>query len=245
MAFLNDVAARTWRFFETFVGPEDHWLPPDNFQEHPVAVIAHRTSPTNMGLALLANLAAYDFGYVSPDGLIERTSRTLDTMEGLERYHGHLFNWYDTLTLRPLPPRYVSTVDSGNLAGHLLCLQAGLDELPDRPILPPRAIGGLATTLRALIDAARRDEGPSPGNRASAEMGPRIRGLRSQLESLSEGRSLHRLPALAAQATELAAGLGTNADEDVAWWARAFERQCRDHLRTLNLLAPWLLSPPD
>jgi len=196
VAFLNDVAARTWRFFETFVGPEDHWLPPDNFQEHPAAVIAHRTSPTNMGLALLANLAAYDFGYVSPDGLIDRTSRTLDTMEGLERYHGHLFNWYETLTLRPLPPRYVSTVDSGNLAGHLLCLRAGLDELPDRPILPPRAVEGLSTTLQALINAARRDESPSRGNRASAEMGSRIKGLRSQLESLSGGRSLDRLPAL-------------------------------------------------
>ena len=70
--FLNDLAGKTWRFFETFVGPEDHWLPPDNFQEHPRAVIAHRTSPTNMGLALLANLAAYDFGYISADGLFER-----------------------------------------------------------------------------------------------------------------------------------------------------------------------------
>ncbi len=245
MAFLNDVAARTWRFFETFVGPEDHWLPPDNFQQHPVGVIAHRTSPTNIGLALMANLAAYDFGYVSPQGLIDRTSRTLDTMEGLERYHGHLFNWYDTLTLRPLPPRYVSTVDSGNLAGHLLCVQAGLDELPDRPILPPRAIDGLVTTLRALINAACSDEGPSARNRASAEMGSQIKVLRSQLESLSGGRLLHRLPALAVLATELAAGLGTNPDEDVAWWARAFDRQCRDHLTTLDLLAPWLLLSPD
>ena len=138
-------------------------------------MIAHRTSPTNMGLALLANLAAYDFGYISADGLIERTSRTLETMEGLERFQGHLFNWYDTLTLRPLPPRYVSTVDSGNLAGHLLCLRAGLDELPDRPILPPRAIEGLTTTLHALIAAAGKDDGSSGRDRASAEMGSRIR----------------------------------------------------------------------
>ena len=148
--FLNDLAARTWRFFETFVGPEDHWLPPDNFQEHPRAVIAHRTSPTNMGLALLANLAAYDFGFISADGLFERTSRTLSTMESLERFQGHLFNWYDTLTLRPLPPRYVSTVDSGNLAGHLLCLRGAgrAPELPD-----PVAAGN----RRAQNDSARSD----------------------------------------------------------------------------------------
>ncbi|MDR3632866.1 MAG: glucoamylase family protein [Isosphaeraceae bacterium] len=245
VAFLNGLARRTWRFFETFVGPADHWLPPDNFQENPVAVVAHRTSPTNMGLALLANLAAYDFGYISPDGLIDRTSRTLDTMEGLDRFRGHFFNWYDTLTLSPLPPRYVSTVDSGNLAGHLLCLKVGLDDLPDRPILPPRAFEGLTTTLQALTDAAGRDGGPRLGGSTSSEISSRISRLRSQLESLSRGHSLHRLPALAALATELAGGLGASPGEDVAWWAQAFDRQCRDHLTTLTLLAPWLLLAPD
>jgi len=244
-AFLNDLACKTWRFFEKFVGPEDHWLPPDNYQELPVAAVAHRTSPTNMGLALLANLAAYDFGYVSVDGLIDRTCRTLDTMESLDRFRGHFFNWYDTLTLRPLPPRYVSTVDSGNLAGHLLCLRAGLDELPDRPILPPRAFEGLTTTLHALIGAVARDNGVGSSDRASAEMRARIGRLRSQLDSLSGAQSLHRLPGLAALATELAGGLGEDPDEDVAWWTQAFDRQCRDHLETLNLLAPWLLLTPE
>ncbi len=165
-------------------------------------------------------------------------------MEGLERFQGHFFNWYDTLTLRPLPPRYVSTVDSGNLAGHLLCLRAGLDELPDGPILPARAIEGLRTTLHALIDATGKD-GARGRDRASTEMSSLFKRLQSGLESLAGGHSLHRLPALAAQATELAAGLGTSPDEDVAWWARALDRQCRDHLTTLNLLAPWLLLPPD
>ncbi|MFI5455936.1 MAG: GH36-type glycosyl hydrolase domain-containing protein [Isosphaerales bacterium] len=244
-AFLNDLACKTWRFFETFVGPEDHWLPPDNFQEHPVAVIAHRTSPTNMGLALLANLAAYDFGYVSVDGLFDRTCRALDTMEGLERFRGHFFNWYDTLTLRPLPPRYVSTVDSGNLAGHLLCLRAGLDDLADRPILPPRAFLGLTTTLHALIGTVARNKGVGSSDRASAEIGSRIGRLRSQLDLFSGAQSLHRLSGLAALATELAGGLGDNPDLDVAWWAQAFDRQCRAHLETLKLLAPWLLLAPE
>ena len=105
---------------------EDNWLPPDNYQENPVAVIAHRTSPTNMGLALLANLSAYDFGYITTGQLIDRTSNTFKTMETLEQYRGHFFNWYDTKSLKPLPPLYISSVDSGNISGHLLTLSQGL-----------------------------------------------------------------------------------------------------------------------
>ncbi len=111
------MARKTWGFFEKFVGPEDHWLPPDNYQEHPVGVLAHRTSPTNIGVSLLSTLAAYDFGYISVDRLLERTARTLHSLGQLERYRGHFLNWYDTLTLQPLYPKYVSSVDSGNLAG--------------------------------------------------------------------------------------------------------------------------------
>ncbi|MDQ5847380.1 MAG: hypothetical protein M3544_00225, partial [Pseudomonadota bacterium] len=125
-AFLRAIARKTWSFFETFVAAEDHWLPPDNFQEFPAAVVAHRTSPTNMGLALLANLSAYDFGFITAGQLIERTARTLGTMQRLERFRGHFYNWYDTRTLMPLPPLYVSSVDSGNLAMHLLTLRQGL-----------------------------------------------------------------------------------------------------------------------
>jgi hypothetical protein len=129
--FLRKLSRKTWAFFETFVGPEDHWLPPDNYQEHPVAVIAHRTSPTNMGFALLANLSAYDFGYISAGQLIKRTANALRTMEALERHQGHFYNWYDTQSLMPLSPLYVSSVDSGNLAGHLLTLRPGLVGLAD------------------------------------------------------------------------------------------------------------------
>ncbi len=137
--FLQKISRKTWAFFETFVGPEDHWLPPDNYQEHPVAGVAHRTSPTNMGLALLANLAAYDFGYISAGRLVERTANALHTMAALERHRGHFYNWYDTQSLQPLLPTYISTVDSGNLAGHLLTLRAGLLALPDQPD-PGRAL---------------------------------------------------------------------------------------------------------
>ena len=99
--FLRKLSRKIWAFFETFVGPEDHWLPPDNFQEHPVEVVGHRTSPTNMGLALLANLSAYDFGYIPAGQLIVRTGNAFDTMESLERHRGHFYNWYDTKSLQP------------------------------------------------------------------------------------------------------------------------------------------------
>ncbi|HRH43694.1 MAG TPA: hypothetical protein PKY82_18835, partial [Pyrinomonadaceae bacterium] len=111
------IARRTWRFFETFVGDNDNWLPPDNFQEDPEPKIAHRTSPTNIGLLLLSTISAYDFGYIGTLELSERLGFTFGTLEKLEKYRGHFFNWYDTQTLAPLNPRYISTVDSGNLAG--------------------------------------------------------------------------------------------------------------------------------
>ncbi len=116
--------------------------------------LAHRTSPTNMGLALLANLSAYDFGYIPAGQLVERTAHTFDTMAGLERHRGHFYNWYDTQTLQPLHPIYVSTVDSGNLAGHLLTLRPGLTALLDRPILEPRWLDGLRDTLEILAEEA-------------------------------------------------------------------------------------------
>src|SRR5207247_10023790 len=113
-------------------GITEHWLPPDHFQETPSPAISHRTSPTNIGLALLANLSAYDLGYISAGQLIQRTANTFRTMETLERYRGHFYNWYDTQSLKPLPPLYISTVDSGNLAGHLLTLRSGLLALLDK-----------------------------------------------------------------------------------------------------------------
>ena len=127
-AFLERVARDTWRYFETFMGPEDHGLPADNFQETPEPRVAHRTSPTNIGMGLLATLAAHDLGFIDTDALARKIDATLTTMEGLERHEGHLLNWYDTQSLAALLPRYVSTVDSGNLAGALMALAEGLRE---------------------------------------------------------------------------------------------------------------------
>ena len=154
LAFLRRTARRTWRFFETFANAQEHWLPPDNFQEEPTLVVAARTSPTNMGLALLANLAACDFGYLSVGQLLRRTQDAFDTMQRLERHRGHFFNWYDTRSLQPLLPLYVSSVDSGNLAGHLLTLAPGLAEIAAQPILPPQVFAGLADTVGILRELA-------------------------------------------------------------------------------------------
>jgi cyclic beta-1,2-glucan synthetase len=140
--FLRTVAEKTWRYFETFMGAEDHALPPDNVQLVPATTVAHRTSPTNIGMALLATLAAHDLDLINADELANRLDATLTTVEGLERYEGHLLNWYDTRTLAPLRPAYVSTVDSGNLAGALVTLAAAL------PKLAGEAAGDPAATVR-------------------------------------------------------------------------------------------------
>jgi hypothetical protein len=155
--FLRKLVRKTWAYFETYVGPDDHWLPPDNVQEHPTIRVAHRTSPTNMGLALLSTLAAHDFGYVSAGQLVIRTTNALRSMESLERHRGHFYNWYDTETLLPLAPRYVSTVDSGNLGGHLLTLRPGLMELIDAPILNKRWLEGISDTFAILVGAVGKN----------------------------------------------------------------------------------------
>lgn len=146
--YLRQAARQTWSFFEVFVNETENWLPPDNFQEIPQPVIAHRTSPTNIGLSLLANITAWDFGYLTQGEVLERTMLTLDTLDKLEHFRGHLYNWYDTRTLQPLNPRYISSVDSGNLAGHLLTLSTGLRLWRTQPAVNlPAWLKGLEDTL--------------------------------------------------------------------------------------------------
>jgi cellobiose phosphorylase len=235
--FLRKVARKTWAFFETFVSPEDHWLPPDNYQENPEAAVAHRTSPTNMGLALLANLSAYDFGYISAGQLIERTANALCTMETLERYRGHFYNWYDTLSLKPLHPAYISTVDSGNLAGHLLTLHPGLLSLPDRPILEARWFDGLRDTLGILGDAVG---GVTPASLAQFQ-----KDLESACDSRPTTLTAARLilDRLTTRAAEYAGSFDADPVTDASRWARTLARQCQSALDELTFLAPWSLLP--
>ncbi|MFH2011203.1 MAG: glucoamylase family protein [Pseudomonadota bacterium] len=238
--FLRKLARKTWAFFETFVGPEDHWLPPDNFQEHPATVIAHRTSPTNMGLSLLANLSAYDFGYISAGQLIERTANALHTMEALERYRGHFYNWYDTQSLQPLQPAYISTVDSGNLAGHLLTLRQGLLALPDDRILGSRVFEGISDTIRVLVDM--------DGKTASDQLVQLQKLLKSATDSppttLAAARlCLDRLATSAAEVVTCVNVLDTDPESQEQWWAHALAGQCRNALDELTFLTVGTSSP--
>ena len=235
--FLRNLSRKTWAFFETFVGPEDNWLPPDNYQEHPVPTIAHRTSPTNMGLSLLANLTAYDFGYIPAGQLIERTTNAFQTMETMERYRGHFFNWYDTQSLKPLRPGYISSVDSGNLTGHLLVLRAGLLSLPDQKILDLRLFDSISDTLRILGEVT---EGASKAGLVQFRKDLKF-AVNSKPGTLTAARFC--LDQLAKSATEVVEGSVAEPETQASWWARALDRQCRGALDELIFLAPWIMLP--
>uniref|UniRef100_Q02AN2 Glycosyltransferase 36 n=1 Tax=Solibacter usitatus (strain Ellin6076) TaxID=234267 RepID=Q02AN2_SOLUE len=227
--FLRKLARKTWNFFETFVGPEDNWLPPDNYQEHPVARIAHRTSPTNIGLSLLANLAGYDHGYITAGQLAERTANTFHTMNALERHRGHFYNWYDTQTLKPLLPIYISTVDSGNLAGHLLTLRPGLLALPDQKIVNPRLFDGLCDSLGILAEG---NDGTLPPELTSAQAESKA-AAGSPPATVGETRQL-------LERVEKAANAAVNGPYrlETRRWARALMGQCRAAIEDLDALAP-------
>ncbi len=137
-----------WTFFERFVTQETHWLAPDNFQAAPRAVVAMRTSPTNIGLQLLATVSAHDLGFIAADDMTLRLERTITTLEGMRRYRGHFYNWYDLADLHVLEPAYVSTVDSGNLAGHLLALRQACMQIA------ATQHSSLCTRLESLADRA-------------------------------------------------------------------------------------------
>lgn len=151
--FLRRLARRTWLFFETFVRPEDNWLPPDNYQERPDEDTAHRTSPTNIGMMLLSSLTAWKLGHIGLNELAARTRNTLATLDRLETYRGHILNWYETRHLEPLEPRYVSTVDSGNLAASLIVVSQGCREAVSSPALSANIWDGLGDTLDLLNEA--------------------------------------------------------------------------------------------
>lgn len=148
--FIRGIARDTWQFFERFVGPNTCWLPPDNVQEYPQRTIAERTSPTNIGMMLLATLTAYDLGYLEQSQLLTRLTSHLKSIQRMRKHQGHLFNWYSTRDLQPLQPLYVSTVDSGNFVAALIILRQTLEELPHGAHAVDRTILGLGDELTAL-----------------------------------------------------------------------------------------------
>ncbi|HVI59124.1 MAG TPA: glucoamylase family protein, partial [Luteimonas sp.] len=226
--FLGLLSRRTWAFFEDFVTAADHWLPPDNIQEHPSLIVARRTSPTNIGLSLLANLSARDFGYLQADAMMARIGDTLRTMEALPRHRGHFYNWYDTGTLEPLPPLYVSTVDSGNLSGHLLVLRQGLLAQADAPVLAPATWQGLRDTVGVLREHAAGGAGEALAERLQALCAA---------PPASCGTARQALDGLAQMAQSLAEATGEPDDAaEARYWARKLLAQCREALAAIAWL---------
>lgn len=236
--YLRRLSRKTWGFFEHFVCAEDNWLPPDNHQNHPISVTAHRTSPTNMGLALLANLSAYDFGYITTAQLIERTSNTISTMKTMERYCGHFYNWYDTLTLRMLYPRYISAVDSGNLAGHLLTLRQGLLANPDQKIGDRKLLEGILDTVRVVAEQKEKDE-----NNPFAELEKDLEAdIAQDITTLQDIKNIFEK--LSARITAILGDNTFDVKRDIHWWAHTLNKQVCDVLDELNTMAPWLSCSP-
>jgi cellobiose phosphorylase len=230
-AFLRGLARRTWGFFESSIAPEDNGLPPDNLQQHPGTVIAHRTSPTNIGLGLLATLAARDFGYIAPGELVERVALAMGAMQRMQRYEGHFYNWYDTRSLEPLLPLYVSAVDSGNLAGHLLTLRPGLLALADLPILDANVFVGLRDTVAIL--AAELDGGLP----ALTRMGEHLEaGCRER--PLSPASMRRSLAQLGSDATAVDASLAPAASAEALFWCATLRRQVQALDEELEALLP-------
>ncbi len=145
--YLREVARRIWHYFEVAVTASDNWLPPDNLQVDPDNGLAHRTSPTNIGLYLASIVTARDFGYTTTGQMVKKIDKTINTLELLPRWHGHFYNWYDTVTLKPLLPLYVSTVDSGNLLVYLLTVKEAVKEWLQQPWTKSLA-QGLLDTIR-------------------------------------------------------------------------------------------------
>ncbi|SBR50746.1 cyclic beta-1,2-glucan synthetase [Halomonas sp. HL-93] len=228
---LRLIARRTWRYFETFVTTADNQLPPDNFQEDPQPALAQRTSPTNMGLYLLATLAARDFGWLGTQQALERLERTLEVMLGLPRYRGHFYNWYATHDLHPLAPRYVSTVDSGNLAGHLIAIANACETWQaENYVSDPRM--GISDTLnlarQALSNASKLPK------TVAAQLNEQFAAMDTQLkgEAMSSA-CLANLAALTDNALHLArTAHDEHADphnEDMLFWVSSLHASVAQH----------------
>jgi cyclic beta-1,2-glucan synthetase len=245
---LRLVARRTWRFFETFVTSEDHMLPPDNFQEDPKPVVARRTSPTNLGLYFLAAVAARDFGWTGTLEMLTRLEETLVSMAKLERFRGHFYNWYDTGDLRALEPKYVSSVDSGNLAGHLIALGNACHEVSLEPVGNQNWQMGVGDTLALLREAAM----PEAGARGPAAARLRLHELIKHFAALlwdlpaTPKAAAGRLQQMLRVADELVtcanAWLLEGADragEERVLWAETLRNCLLGHDQDLAVLMPW------
>ena len=237
VALLREVARQTWRYFTDFIGAETSWLPPDNFQVSSGSGLARRTSPTNIGLYLLSTEAARDFGYLTIDQLIQRTRKTLVTINALERYSGHLLNWYDISTLKPLEPRYVSTVDSGNLLASLWTLESGLGQVLEEPVLGPQALSGLEDALDLLGKALIRADGGRPYRDILERLGQLFSDPPQPVNEI-----IRRLRSAVAPTQQLADEIrrGEGMPEEAVYWAGQVEAQLTSWIALVERYLAWV-----
>jgi len=229
--FLLKMARKTWSFFEHFVNEGENWLPPDNFQKHPNPVIAHRTSPTNIGLSLLANLTAYDFGFIVMDEVLLKCSNTLNTLHKMDRFKGHFYNWYDTRSLSILKPAYVSTVDSGNLVAHVLILRQGILAFKSNPIFNQESYNGIHSTVGIIQDLLRNDSDENIENIENLL----VEAIREKNNSLSAiKRNLDDLSDLSVQITEF------DENMQIGKWIIKLKNQIKNIREDLYRQIPWL-----
>ncbi len=245
---LRLIARRTWRFFERFVTAEDNMLPPDNFQEYPDPVVAHRTSPTNIGLYLLSVVAAHDFGWLGTFDLLDRLEATFVALDKMQRHRGHFHNWNDTRDLRPMVPEYISTVDSGNLAGHLIALSNACHKIIAEPICRLNCVAGLEDCLALVLEAAQpRAEDRRPPGAASERLARAIDAFAAKLkeirvtprEMVRDFTDLSQMAdAIIRYAQLLSEERGDEPGSELSVWAQALRASVLTHLRDLDLLIP-------
>ena len=249
---VRRLARRTWAFFEQFAGPDDHWLPPDHFQESPRGSVAHYTTPTNIGMFLVSTLSAYDLGYIGLLELSVRLRSTFESLDGLEHYRGHLLNWYDSQTLAALPPRYISTVDSGNLAACLITLKQGCLALKDAPVLGDKQWQGLLAILDILAEALQALEKNNP--HASLEsfeveltsIYERVSAIQNQPAAWANtlawlsGEGWARVSRRLMELLESHPNLSPESLTELQLYLNLMHHHLQDMQRSLDLFSPWL-----
>jgi len=238
--FLRIVARRTWRFFEDFISAENNWLVPDNYQEGPTEIVARRTSPTNMGMALLSDLTACDLRYVSGENFLNRAFHMLESMKKLKRFRGNFYNWYDISTFEPLNPLYVSSVDSGNMAGALLVFRQGIQEMRYRPVIPNDIMKGVKDTWAVLGEEIEKATALSGGIvETFSEIGKELDKVHvspgDARESLLKIRDLSGFIRKEGSPERIS---------EIKWWAGALESVCSEWIGEIDILLPGVLFDP-
>ncbi|MGB8212135.1 MAG: glucoamylase family protein [Anaerolineales bacterium] len=266
---VRRLARRTWAFFEQFAGPDDHWLPPDHFQESPRGSVEHYTTPTNIGLFLVSTLSAFDLGYMGLLELSVRLRSTFESMDKLEHYRGHLLNWYDSETLAALPPHYISTVDSGNLAACLITLKQGCLAMTDAPLLGDKQWQGLLAIMDILAEALEALDSIPNLSQEKANPDPALESFEVELTGIYErvsaiqnqpeawiktlawlsGEGWERVSRRLLELLENHPKLNSESLNELQLYLDLMHHSLQDMQRGLDLFAPWLglldAAPPE